>query len=105
MDFPTFDNQMNPFSIIGVLAVFKSTFDRKSVMETMKVLIYSIWFESTSFANAPLHVILEFQTAAKDAEVQSDFCLHLSVEKLIEPRCEKTGFLHMRKQKRRSASR
>ena len=24
---------------------------------------------------------------------------------LIEPRCEKTGFLHMRKQRRRSASR
>ena len=29
----------------------------------------------------------------------------ISVKRLIEPRYEKTGFLHMRKQRRRSASR
>ena len=36
---------------------------------------------------------------------QSLFLLRFIYKSLFEPRCEKTGFLQMRKQRRRSASR
>ena len=42
-----------------------------------------------------------------DADAQTDrhlSCLHM-LKCIYEPRYEKTGFLHMRKQRRRSASR
>ena len=47
--------------------------------------------------------MLELQIGLRNST--TGFYFEMGDGNLFEPRCEKTGFLHMRKQRRRSASR
>ena len=87
--------------------IFSSIFPPKNSEFSILKKLHMYWYAMQ------LHNVASTRKKHKITKFSKNFCWSRHLGQLIkvkkqlkyEPRCEKTGFLHMRKQRRRSASR